>query len=128
MFEFIREGWARARAENLRDEYNYTMAHFTDFMAGDVDGTDDVDRAAQSCYQRFSRNFGELRALSDREKKVVVKEIQSVVRGLSKTHLGSAIGASFVAMWLESTYLPGEDAARVTELATEALRALDVLD
>lgn len=116
MFRKIFQGWQEARGAILRKELEDTILRLNQL------GTDTNQRACEALflsYQFIEERHGSISNISNEGKKQLAKIIAKKARENFNLDMGKGYGLFMLSAYLESSALPGEDAAFVKAVCEE---------
>jgi hypothetical protein len=121
MFKRIKETWNLERAKILRSECSDLMKHRVDLLMSQHESVDDIKKGSEYCLSHFNEQYGPLNKLDKKVKKKIVKEIDKWKQDAFKRNIPMAMGYGIISIWLESSYLPGNNAIVVHDITTKVL-------
>lgn len=117
MFKKIIHSWRIARADVLRKEFGELLETWNQLLQTDREEAEFIQVSLKICFDEFGSKE-EILSLTQQKQKSIVIEVEKWMR---KAPLGNAIGYAWFAKWLESFYLPGENAKLVHKRAEDVL-------
>ncbi|CAM4127567.1 hypothetical protein [Pseudoalteromonas byunsanensis] len=117
MFKKIIYSWQLARAEVLRKEFSELLEAWSELLQTDREESGFIQVSLKICFDEFGSKE-QILSQTKKQQKSIVKEVEKWMR---KAPLGNAIGYAWFAKWLESSYLPGENAKLVHQRADDIL-------
>ena len=117
MFKKIIHSWKLARADVLRNEFSELLSAWNQLLQSDKEESRFIEVSIKICFDQFGKK-DEILSLSDKAKKSIVKDVE---KWMKKAPFGNAIGYAWFAKWLESSYLPGDNAKVVYATADDVL-------
>lgn len=116
MLDSIIQSWRLARGNVLRTEFSKLLAAWSDLVHTDPQEGDFVKVSLNICFKEFG-TVATVLSLPNKSRKNIVKEVEKWAK---KAPYGNAIGYTIFAQWVESSYLPG-DQAKLVHQGTEKI-------
>jgi hypothetical protein len=115
MFNVVKLLWREARGTQLHEEY-------MDLVRRHLPGLSEIQaercgRAILYLSNDWVLKFGPLEGSSVSTKKLVVGKLRNMAKQRYDTDIGAAFGCGLFSMYVEASYLPGDDARTVYNLS-----------
>jgi len=119
MFKKIIYRWQLARADVLRKEFSDLLDLWNQLLQTDREEAAFIEVSLKICFDQFgSKDL--ILALPKKRQKVIVKEVEKWMREPALGY-GNVVGFALFAKWLESSYLPGDNAKLIHDRAEDIL-------
>jgi hypothetical protein len=117
MFKKIIHSWQLARANVLRSEFSELLEMWNQLIQTDREEAGFIKVSLKLCFKEFGSR-AHILSLPKKKQKAILKEVE---KWMKKAPLGNAIGYAWFAKWLESSYLPGDNAKLIHDRAEDIL-------
>ena len=122
MFKRIKESWDLTRAQNLRAECQSLMEHRNQLMMSNFESETELKKGIEYCLSHFSEEYGHITKVDKNTKKKILKETDKWRQEAYNRNLSMAMGYAMFSIWVESSYLPGNNALIVNEITTKVMK------
>ncbi len=120
MLTWLKKTWGDARSSVLREEFDQSLGHLTQF---DASQRLECYRTVAGAVHRLVAQVGPIEHLPDPKKKQLASTLSGLARELIAAKPVRAYGTAFVSMWLESQTLTGDDAEYVRRQSSEFIES-----